>query len=181
MESLEKDWNNNEQNGRITKSWERLIGQTNLLDKQDSLERDWCNKNLLNKQHSLKKDWNNIGFEGGNWGGQKRTRFDQVGGQTTWRVRAGKDAESWFLWTGEFNRVRLRVSGWWDEAWNAKQLKGGREIRPYSGTQRFGAWKASGLDQSDSMGTHLDINLKRLWFLKGWCTSLQIHVEEPKE
>ena len=45
---------------------------------------------------------------------------------------------------------------------NAKQLRGGKEIRPHSGTQRFGAWKASGLDQSDGMGTHLDINLKRL-------------------
>ena len=50
---------------------------------------------------------------------------------------------------------------------NAKQLKGGKEIRPYSGTQRFGAWKASGSNQSDGMGTHLDINLKRFCFLKG--------------
>ena len=59
------------------------------------------------------------------------------------------------------------MSGCGDEAWNAKQLKGGKEIRPYSGTQRFGAWKASGSDQSDGMGTHLDINLKRFCFLKG--------------
>ena len=50
---------------------------------------------------------------------------------------------------------------------NAKQLRGRKEIRPHSGTQRFGAWKASGLDQSDGMGTHLDINLKRYCFLKG--------------
>ena len=28
-------------------------------------------------------------------------------------------------------------------------------------------WKASGSDQSDGMGTHLDINLKRFCFLKG--------------